>query len=111
MHVQKSEIASYTEPLTLPYGGVLQQLRPWAVKAPKLPAGLKTAAQEAGIETTPPETERVEAPSGATEDTPEKDTPANTSEIVSWNLAEARLERERLEGTDAARDRPTGTPK
>ena len=36
------------------YESVLQQLRPWAAKAPQLPRSGRTAAEEAGIDVTPP---------------------------------------------------------
>src|SRR3546814_6647776 len=36
------------------YGAVVQQLRPWSAKAPQLPKGGKTAAEEAGIDIEPP---------------------------------------------------------
>ena len=36
------------------YASVLQELRPWAAKAPQLPKGGRTAAEEAGIDVTPP---------------------------------------------------------
>jgi hypothetical protein len=36
------------------YGGVVQRVRPWAAKAPQLPKGGITAAEEAGIDVTPP---------------------------------------------------------
>src|SRR3546814_1700314 len=35
------------------YGAVVQQLRPWSAKAPQLPKGGKTAAEEAGIDIEP----------------------------------------------------------
>jgi hypothetical protein len=36
------------------YGEVVQKLRPWAAKAPQLPAGGKSAAESAGIDVVPP---------------------------------------------------------
>lgn len=42
------------------YGTVLQQLRPWAAKAPQLPKGGRTATEEAGIDVTPPPADLVE---------------------------------------------------
>ncbi len=36
------------------YEAVVQQLRPWSTKAPQLPSGGKTAAEEAGIDIEPP---------------------------------------------------------
>jgi hypothetical protein len=36
------------------YEAVLQQLRPWTAKAPQLPKGGRTAAEEAGLDITPP---------------------------------------------------------
>ncbi len=42
------------------YEGVVQPLRPWAAKAPKLPSGSRTAAEQAGIDTTPPSRDLLE---------------------------------------------------
>jgi hypothetical protein len=39
------------------YESVVQQLRPWAAKAPRLPEGGRSATEEAGIDVTPPATE------------------------------------------------------
>ena len=36
------------------YGTVVQQIRPWAAKAPQLPRSSKTAVEEAGIDIEPP---------------------------------------------------------
>ncbi|MFP5370221.1 MAG: hypothetical protein ACLGI3_05675, partial [Actinomycetes bacterium] len=43
------------------YGTVLQQLRPWSAKAPQLPSGGRSAAEEAGIDVTPPPEDLLEA--------------------------------------------------
>ena len=42
------------------YETVVQQLRPWAPKAPQLPGGGRTAAEEAGIDIQPPEHDLLE---------------------------------------------------
>ncbi len=42
------------------YAAVVQQLRPWTAKAPKLPPGARTAAEQAGIDTTPPTRDLLE---------------------------------------------------
>lgn len=44
------------------YASVLQQLRPWTAKAPQLPKGGRTAAEEAGIDVTPPPDDLLEPP-------------------------------------------------
>jgi hypothetical protein len=43
------------------YEVVVQQLRPWVAKAPQLPAGGRTAAEEAGLDIEPPELDMQEA--------------------------------------------------
>lgn len=42
------------------YASILQQLRPWTAKAPQLPKGGRTAAEEAGIDVTPPPDDLIE---------------------------------------------------
>lgn len=42
------------------YELVIQELRPWAPKAPQLPGGGRTATEEAGIDTEPPERDLLE---------------------------------------------------
>lgn len=42
------------------YGAVVQQLRPWAVKAPQLPKDGRTAAEQAGIDIEPPASDLAE---------------------------------------------------
>lgn len=42
------------------YGAVVQQLRPWAAKAPQLPRGGRSAAEEAGLELAPPPEDLLE---------------------------------------------------
>jgi hypothetical protein len=43
------------------YGSVVQQVRPWAARAPQLPKGGRTAAEEAGLDITPPPEDLAEA--------------------------------------------------
>jgi hypothetical protein len=102
------------------YAAVVEQLQPWAPKAPKLPKSGRTAAEEAGIDITPPagdivEELGVEIP-GPGEDSPnndlaataifavealahvperEADAVADDGDLVSWTGAEDRLEHER----------------
>jgi hypothetical protein len=42
------------------YGAVVQQVRPWAAKAPQLPTGGRTAVEEAGIDVEPPAADLAE---------------------------------------------------
>ena len=42
------------------YGAVVQEVRPWTVKAPQLPKGDKTAVEQAGIDIEPPPGDLVE---------------------------------------------------
>src|SRR5205823_3836350 len=39
------------------YDAVLQQVRPWSAKAPQLPQGTRSAAEQAGIDLRPPATD------------------------------------------------------
>lgn len=107
------------------YEAVVQQLRPWAAKAPRLPEGGRTAAEEAGIDVTPPpgdlrqraepvlsgsvppDTPPVEpvvagvalAADGQANDADRAHEPlvrpATDDEIVSWDNAHDRLDHER----------------
>jgi hypothetical protein len=106
------------------YEGVVQQLRPWAAKAPQLPKTGWTAAEEAGIDITPPpgdlnepadealtgpvppEDERVRddlaeaAEAGANQadarvPAPEAPEPPSPDEFVSWDAAQNRIDHER----------------
>lgn len=101
------------------YGAVLQQLRPWTSKAPQLPAGLKSAAETAGIDTRPP---AVDLAALAESDVPADETdavdatPVDTEpvdddrEVVRWDLDEARLEHERRDATEPdVSDQPDST--
>jgi hypothetical protein len=42
------------------YGSVVQQVRPWTARAPQLPKGGRTAAEEAGLDITSPPEDRAE---------------------------------------------------
>lgn len=98
------------------YAAVVQQLRPWAAKAPQLPASGRTAAEESGLELSPPQKD-LEEP-GAMSDITELDERAvseveeaaaaveverNESapeepelvEFVAWDRAQERLDHER----------------
>ena len=103
------------------YASVMQQLRPWSVKAPQLPRNARTAVEEAGIdiqppardllehdgpemEPSPPETseeptELVEAVHQAADDTvaatPPEQEPEPSDRLVSWEQAQERLDHER----------------
>jgi hypothetical protein len=103
------------------YAAVVQQLLPWAAKAPQLPKSGRVAAEEAGLDLSPPPGDVVEElgiePVGPGENAGEGDLvgavldtveppafadfePPATSveideELVSWSGAEDRLEHER----------------
>jgi hypothetical protein len=106
------------------YGTVVQQLRPWSAKAPQLPKGEKTAAEEAGIDITPPLSDLEEAVAEELTSTPDERTPTTVTravievddgrddavdpaddaaqetnnlehELVSWDAAQDRLDHER----------------
>jgi hypothetical protein len=95
------------------YGGVVQSLRPWTAKAPQLPKSGRSATEEAGIDTTPPATDLQEStpadllqPPSEDRDmnvSPAVDSPAPegsaASELVTWETASDRLERERSHDT------------
>jgi hypothetical protein len=108
------------------YAAVVEQLQPWAPKAPKLPKSGRTAAEEAGIDITPPPgdvadelgldvpepgdestdddiaaaaidaAERVAHAPAATPSTVVED----DDDLVSWTGAEDRLEHERAAEMD-----------
>jgi len=108
------------------YECVVQALRPWTAKAPQLPKGSKSAAEEAGIDTTPPPsdltegapTELVGQPDAPIRDDlsavaasppsvllplPDPDAPVHTPPpppMVEWGGANERLEREREHTAD-----------
>lgn len=105
------------------YEGIVQNLRLWTAKAPKLPKDGKSAAEEAGIDVTPPardlddetdpevdgtpdddvaaassedaadSTPAVEVPATAGEQPPTRD--GAPSVLVDWLPAAERIERER----------------
>jgi hypothetical protein len=107
------------------YASVLQQLRPWTAKAPQLPKGGRSAAEEAGIDVSPPpqdlreeagtptaapvppeaplpavvveaaETANVSEPDGVGEPDLEPD-------VVTWDDAQDRLEHERSVAVEPA---------
>lgn len=103
------------------YEHVVQQLRPWAAKAPQLPAGGRSAAEEAGIDIEPPPGDLAEAddaelpgdappsdappPAAVIEGVEQADTateppvvpaPVSPEEMVSWDGAQERLDHERV---------------
>lgn len=98
------------------YGSVVQTLRPWSPRAPQLPTGKRTAAEEAGLDVSPPvgdvlesfEVERPEpgdAPGDRTDDVvssvahaTEPDDSAEVTEdgeLLTWEHALERLDGER----------------
>jgi hypothetical protein len=48
------------------YGVVVQGMRPWVARAPQLPSGVQTAAEAAGIDTTPPPGDLVDTDASGT---------------------------------------------
>lgn len=103
------------------YEHVVQQLRPWAAKAPQLPAGGRSAAEEAGIDLEPPPGDLAEPdeaeltgevppsdappPAAVIEgveqaevgtEAPVAPAPAEPEEMVSWDGAQERLDHERV---------------
>ena len=83
------------------YGEVVQQVRPWTAKAPQLPRSGRTAAEEAGLDLTPPPQDLLEpdAPSG----TEPSDEPPH--DVVSEGVTLASIESD-----DAADPRPDQPP-
>lgn len=98
------------------YAAVVQQLRPWTAKAPQLPGGGRTAAEESGLDLTPPpkdldepDSEMVDeaieeqpasefADAVATVEVERVDPPSSEPgvvEFVAWDDAQSRLDHER----------------
>jgi hypothetical protein len=104
------------------YEAVVQQLRPWTARAPQLPRGQRTAAEEAGLELAPPPRDLQEQAASELLTPPEEEQPPNVVEhavaeadspadavaevtnslepvrdgpLVSWDEAQDRLDRER----------------
>jgi hypothetical protein len=105
------------------YELVLQQVRPWAPRAPQLPGGGRTATEEAGIDTTPPPGDlddlgSIDDLGQAPPDEPAIDIVADAvtevagdagagtlhepsiglhgvGELMTWDVAQARLDEER----------------
>jgi hypothetical protein len=89
------------------YEAVVQQVRPWAPKAPQLPKGPQLAAEQAGIDVTPPPSE-VDAQDveedwhdDALADAPLVPVGRDSDEVVSWSQAEERLDHERAHADPA----------
>jgi hypothetical protein len=107
------------------YDAVLQQVRPWSEKAPQLPQGTQSAAEQAGIDLRPPPTdigdEGVDSDDIVPPDEVEGDAPGadvvvgaetgngtgDDAEIVQWDRAQERLDRERQHSSPP--DEPTTT--
>ena len=100
------------------YGAVAEQITPWTARAPQLPRGVRTAAEQSGLDLEPPPLDRADEPLTAEllvgrpdEDPPEEVVHAveqmpgelaapvmNSGEgdsMVSWDGADQRLEHER----------------
>jgi hypothetical protein len=109
------------------YGEVVQGIRPWAARAPQLPTGVKSAAEEAGIDISPPKKDLLEKPPselsgprqdaetafiedairdvGTTVESPPDVTNIETARTdVAWTDAQERLERERDLATHGIED-------
>jgi len=99
------------------YAAVVQQLRPWSAKAPQLPSGGRTAAEESGLDITPPHSDLVEPADTELVAPPDEravsevreavdqvsvqprddlaEVPREAAEFVSWDAAQDRLDHER----------------
>ena len=99
------------------YGAVVQQLRPWSPKAPRLPSG--PAAEEAGLQLEPPLLDLLEAGSAldqsagsdaslGTEYAAVGSPDENSGDVVSWSAAMAKVDQERESDvyTDVEGDTP-----
>lgn len=75
-------IDSVVGPLAHFYAQVVQGLRPWVAKAPQLPSGGRTAAEEAGIDLTPPPLDMHEAHEDS-----ELDAPSVSSDVEDADLS------------------------
>jgi hypothetical protein len=88
------------------YAAVLQQLRPWAAKAPQLPKGGRTAAEEAGIDITVPEQD-LEEPVAVDLVAPvPPDSPAPTTVMAGVEAAAERIDDEHDRRAAAAVETP-----
>lgn len=105
------------------YEVVVQNLRPWTPRAPQLPRSGKSAAEEAGIDTSPPAGDLADVVGAHLEDTspvtPIEDEPEGRFEVpdssvaaapqpavpapamVMWERASERLDREREHVTES----------
>ena len=99
------------------YSSVVQELRPWSPKAPQLPKGTATAASEAGIDITPPQSD-ISSPFEDLGSAPEEDRYLLTEElediieetsemVITWETAHERLDRERIYDRPSTVDRET----
>jgi hypothetical protein len=79
------------------YGTVVQRVRPWTARAPQLPKGGRTAAEEAGLDITPPTEDPVEALE-------------SVDEGVDGFPPEASIPEPVLEGVEAAQNPSSGLP-
>lgn len=100
------------------YAAVVQQLRPWSAKAPQLPSGSRTAAEESGLDITPPRMDLEEPVAPEVTAPPDEEPVADVrdavatvideprdvmppddgsqvEEFVSWEAAQDRLDHER----------------
>jgi hypothetical protein len=98
------------------YAAVVQQLRPWTAKAPQLPPGGRSAAEESGLELSPPAKDLEEPDAsidaGAIEEQPAREVAdavatvdesplasppvlSGPVELVEWDQAQSRLDHER----------------
>lgn len=109
------------------YGAVVQQVRPWAPKAPQLPKTGRTAAEEAGLDLSPPPRDLLEddidvvredvAPGGGLKgesephrlDVADSAIDQDDGETIRWDAAEERIDRERGLADSARPDSPSRT--
>lgn len=86
------------------YGSVVQQIRPWTAKAPQLPGQGRTAAEDAGIDITPPERDLLEAAEPELTSPPESPVPPSLAEEVTSIAVD--LETDDVDGEQTADDSP-----
>jgi hypothetical protein len=92
------------------YEVVLQELRPWVAKAPQLPSGGRTAAEEAGIDTAPPLHDILESAAGPAEaPPPDGDAPRVLASAVASAAEEVGVEARTVDD-DGTEPPETGDP-
>jgi hypothetical protein len=70
------------------YEGIVQNLRPWTAKAPKLPRSGRTAAEEAGLDLAPPVGDLVDEVDSDQVESPEADLPEALDDAIEEGHAD-----------------------